>query len=149
MIKLSEILKAINSKLAEAFPDIKIDSKDLSEKFNRPSFRTELTSIKTENFMNFYKEREIVARIYYFPSDLNKNRIECLEIIEQLESLFKPYLKIKDRFVVHILEMEFEEVDKTIIANFNLSNMEEIEEDLTGELMQELTTTLNSSINKE
>ena len=46
MIKLSELLKAVNTRLKETFPNISVDSKDLSEVFNRPSFRTELDGLK-------------------------------------------------------------------------------------------------------
>lgn len=66
MIKLSELLKAVNTRLKETFPNISVDSKDLSEVFNRPSFRTELDGLKTSAFMTTFKERNFTIRIYFF-----------------------------------------------------------------------------------
>lgn len=65
MVKLSEILKAVNSKLNEACPNVTINSKDLSEGFSRPSFRTELDGLKTSAFMTTFKERHFTIRIYF------------------------------------------------------------------------------------
>jgi len=80
MIKLSQILKAVNTKLKETFPKIEIDSKDLSEKFNRPSFRTELDGLKTSAFMTTFKERNFTIRIYFFTILPGKGREERLKI---------------------------------------------------------------------
>ena len=80
MIKLSQILKAVNTKLKETFPKIEIDSKDLSEKFNRPSFRTELDGLKTSAFMTTFKERNFTIRIYFFTTLPGKGREERLKI---------------------------------------------------------------------
>lgn len=146
MVKLSQILKAVNSKLAEAFPDIKIDSKDLSEKFNRPSFRTELDRLKTSAFMTTYKEREFTVRIYFFPTEQDKGRLERLKVIDVIESTFLQTLEIKlseeeeKKFTFHIPieEMNFEETDGVLIASFDSYTFEEIENDITGETMEEL-----------
>lgn len=146
MVKLSQILKAVNSKLAEAFPDIKIDSKDLSEKFNRPSFRTELDRLKTSAFMTTYKEREFAVRIYFFPAEQGKGRLERLKVIDTIESTFLQTLEIKlseeeekkFTFYIPIEEMNFEETDGVLIASFDSYTFEEIENDITGETMEEL-----------
>lgn len=138
MVKLSQILKAVNSKLAEAFPDIKIDSKDLSEKFNRPSFRTELDRLKTSAFMTTYKEREFTVRIYFFPTDHYKSRLEKLKISDEIENAFLGTLWINETFAVHINEIEFAESDGVLIANFDSYTFEQIENDITEEMMEEL-----------
>lgn len=138
MIKLSEILKAVNSKLAETFPGIKVDSKDLSESFNRPSFRTELDGLKTSAFMTTYKEREFTIRIYFFPTEQGKGRLERLKISDGIEDSFLQTLWITESFAIPVDEVEFVETDGVLIASFSSYTMEEIENDITGDMMEEL-----------
>lgn len=138
MVKLSEILKTVNSKLAEAFPKIEIDSKDLSEKFNRPSFRTELDGLKTSTFMTTFKEREFTIRIYFFPTEVGKGRIERLQISDRIEDVFMHTIWITESFAIPVEEISFEETDGVLIASFNSYTMEEIENDITEDMMEEL-----------
>lgn len=138
MIKLSEILKAVNSKLAETFPKINVDSKDLSESFNRPSFRTELDGLKTSAFMTTYKEREFTIRIYFFPTEQGKGRLERLKISDEIENAFLQTLWITKNFAIPINEIEFVETDGVLIASFDSYTMEEIENDVNEDMMEEL-----------
>lgn len=138
MVKLSEILKAVNLKLAERFPTISIDSKDLSEEFNRPSFRTELDGLKTSAFMTTYKEREFTIRIYYFPKDEKKGRLERLKIADGIEEIFFNTLWITKTFAIPIDEINFVETDGVLITSFDSYTMEEIENDITVDMMEEL-----------
>lgn len=144
MVKLSEILKTINSKLAETFPDVEVDSKDLSEKFNRPSFRTELDGIKTSAFMTTYKEREFTIRIHFFPTKAEKGRIERLKITDKIEDVFLHTLWITETFAIPVEEIHFEETDGVLIASFDGYTMEEIENDITAEMMEELEYNVKS-----
>ncbi len=138
MVKLSEILNAVNSKLAETFPKVEIDSKDITEKFNRPSFRTELEGLKTSAFMTTYKERNLTIRIYYFPKNIEKSRIERLKMIDDLEEAFLGTLWINESFAIPAEEIEFEETDGVLIASIDSYTMEEIENDITEDMMEEL-----------
>ena len=139
MIKLSQILKAVNTKLKETFPKIEIDSKDLSEKFNRPSFRTELDGLKTSAFMTTYKERHFTIRIYFFNSVIGKGRLERLKITEAIEDAFLGSLKVTDDFIIPVDDIDFDETDESVlIASFDSLTMEQIENDVDSEMMEEL-----------
>ena len=139
MIKLSQILKAVNTKLKETFPKIEIDSKDLSEKFNRPSFRTELDGLKTSAFMTTYKERHFTIRIYFFNSVIGKGRLERLKITEKIEDAFLGSLKVTDDFIIPVDDIDFDETDEgVLIASFDSLTMEQIENDVDSEMMEEL-----------
>lgn len=144
MVKLSEILKTVNSKIAETFPDVEIDSKDLSEKFNRPSFRTELDGLKTSAFMTTYKEREFTIRIYFFPMEAGKGRLERLKITDKIEDMFLHTLWITKTFAIPVEEIHFEETDGVLIASFDSYTIEEIENDITAEMMEELEYNVKS-----
>ena len=139
MIKLSQILKAVNTKLKETFPKIEIDSKDLSEAFNRPSFRTELDRLKTSAFMTTFKERHFTIRIYFFNSVIGKGREERLKVSEAIENAFLGSLKINDIFIIPVDEITFEETDDgVLIASFDSLTMEQINNDIDDYLMEEL-----------
>lgn len=144
MVKLSEILKTVNSKLAETFPDVEVDSKDLSEKFNRPSFRTELDGLKTSAFMTTYKEREFTIRIYFFPTEAEKGRIERLKITDKIEDVFLHTIRITETFAIPVEEIHFEETDGVLIASFDSYIMEVIENDITAEMMEQLEYNVKS-----
>lgn len=139
MIKLSELLKAVNTRLKETFPNIAVDSKDLSEKFNRPSFRTELDGLKTSAFMTTYKERHFTIRIYFFNSVVGKGRLERLEISEKIEDAFLGSLKVTDDFIIPVDDIDFDETDDgVLIASFDSVTMEKIENDVDKYMMEEL-----------
>ena len=101
MISLKEIMLAINRKINESL-QMNIDSKNLEEKFERPSVRTSIDNLKTSAFMQSMKERNFIVRIYYFSKNREKNKIELLEIQEKLEEAFFSHLKIKGAFFIYI-----------------------------------------------
>ena len=139
MVKLSEILKAVNSKLNEACPNVTINSKDLSEGFSRPSFRTELDGLKTSAFMTTFKERHFTIRIYFFNSVIGKGREERLKVSEAIENAFLGSLKINDIFIIPVDEITFEETDDgVLIASFDSLTMEQINNDIDDYLLEEL-----------
>ena len=139
MIKLSQILKAVNTKLKETFPKIEIDSKDLSESFNRPSFRTELDGLKTSAFMTTFKERRFTIRIYFFNTVIGKGKEERLKVIEAIEDTFLGSLKVTDDFIIPVDDIDFDETDDgVLIASFDSLTMEKIENDVDEYMMEEL-----------
>ena len=139
MIKLSEILKTVNSTLNKAYPNVTIDSKDLSESFNRPSFRTELDGLKTTAFMTTFKERHFTIRIYFFNTVIGKGKEERLKVIEAIEDAFLGSVKVNDTFIIPIDDIEFDETDDgVLIASFDTLTMEQIENDVDKYMMEEL-----------
>lgn len=139
MIKLSELLKAVNTRLKETFPNISVDSKDLSEVFNRPSFRTELDGVKTSAFMTTFKERNFTIRIYFFCTKIGQGRLERLKVSDEIENAFLGTLWVNETFTIPVDEIEFEETDDgVLIASFDSITMEQIENDINAEMMEEL-----------
>lgn len=144
MIKLSQILKAVNGKIKANFEGITIDSKDLEEDFNRPSFRTELTGLRTSSFGSTYKERNFTIRIYFFPSVKGKGRLERLKVTDGIEDAFLHPLQIEagrlgeTGFYIPIEEISFTESDGVLIASFDSITAERIYNDLDLPMMEEL-----------
>ena len=137
MISLKEIMLSINKKINESLL-IDVDSKNLEEDFERPSVRTSIDNLKTSAFMQTMKERNFIVRIYYFPKDREKNKIELLEIQEKLEKAFFSHLKIKGAFFIYIEEIIFNITDGILIGEFEVMTLEEIINDINIENMEEL-----------
>ena len=128
---------SINKKINESLL-IDVDSKNLEEEFERPSVRTSIDNLKTSAFMQTMKERNFIVRIYYFPKDREKNKIELLEIQEKLEKAFFSHLKIKGAFFIYIEEIIFNITDGILIGEFEVMTLEEIINDINIENMEEL-----------
>lgn len=133
MISLKDIRQAVNHQLNVT--GIEINSRDVSEGFNRPSFFVQLDNVKTFSTPTHVR-RSLTVRIYYFPTERHENSMELLNMQEQIESLFVLHLKVKDRL------LNIDDVDSTIIegvyqAWFDLDFETEHDRDLTQQWPQE------------
>ena len=122
MVKYKDIHKAIVNKLKSKFNDIEITSTDVSEGFKRPSFFISFDNIKASDFAGETLDRELTVRIYYFSKDRYKNRIELLNVQDDLNELF-----LKDNIIqldsdtkIEIEELEFDVVDKVLHCYFDI-----------------------------
>ncbi|MBP2027402.1 hypothetical protein J2Z35_001196 [Acetoanaerobium pronyense] len=138
MIKYTDILKAINAKIKEAFPDKEIQSKDITEGFERPSFFIDFSNMAASEMMNYFRNRVTTIVIYYFPSDRYKNRIEILGIQDKLEEIFLDMLKVNEDFIITINETEANIVDGILQFSFDLETVEQIERESPEPLIEEL-----------
>jgi len=94
MITYKDIKIAINRKLATT--GIEINSSDVSEGFNRPSFFVQLdNNVRTADENQVHKALSV--QIYYFPTDRYEYSIEVMDMQESLESLFDLKLRVHDR----------------------------------------------------
>lgn len=127
----------MNTRLEEVYPDIPIQSSDIEEGFNRPSFFVEFDDIRTAAYGPRGTERNIPVTIFYFPSDRYKNRIELLEVQDRLEKTFSEAFPIMDGFVVYPLEVSSTTVDGVLQTSFEIYYIE-TDNTETGEEIQEL-----------
>lgn len=96
MITYKDIKLAVNRLIKGKF-NIEINSNDVEEGFERPSFFVQLEDGERFGYET-QVHKSLTIRIYYFPKDRNKNSIELLDVQEQLENLFDLKLKVKERF---------------------------------------------------
>ena len=95
MITYKDIKKAINTLLKSKFK-IEINSNDVKEGFNRPSFFVSFDDVKRSSSQE-QVEKSFTIRIYYFPTDRLDYSLELLDIQEKLENIFDLKLKVIDR----------------------------------------------------
>lgn len=145
MVTLKDITGAINLKLKEKFPNIKRETKDISEGFERPSFFVSLDNSSKSSFMDLAVERSATVRILYFASSRTESRIELLEVQESLEELFNHKITIKDDFMVEVNEMNTEKFDNGAIEfSFDIYYIEELNDNDDTELIEELEVNINN-----
>lgn len=114
MVKYIDIIEAINIKLKSKFNNIIITTEgNVKEKITRPSFFVQLDDIKASDFTNEALDREMVIRIFYYPKEPDKNRVENLNVLDQLNDLFinNNLIKINDELTIEV----WDEVEANII----------------------------------
>ena len=142
MVKYIDIIKAINDKIKTKFPAIEIVSEsDVEEKIIRPSFMTMLDGIKAEDFMSVCADKEMTARIHYFSTKAEKNKLENMKTLDELENLFlNRTLELPD-FRIGIEDYDVNFPDKVLEYSFNISFSEDYERteiDDNTEMMEEI-----------
>lgn len=138
MIGMKDIVKAINLKIKHGFPKVEIQSEDIKEGFKRPSFFVDIDEDKASSFNSITKEKTSSVRIYYFPSDRYKNRIELLETQDRLEELFIGGLQVSNNFFISIEELNFSKTDGVLQLSFELYSIQEIEDTEQYELIEDI-----------
>lgn len=137
MFTRAQINKAINDKIKAEFVDITIESQDVEEGFERPSFFVSLETPRTEAFQ-FNVLREMTCRILYFPTNKNKYKEEAYDVMDRLEKLFGLNFSVGSR-VITIDGAETYIVDKVVHYDFDFSYYDSDQQDDERPLMQELS----------
>lgn len=130
------------------FKGIKFTSTDITENITRPSFFIEFKNNKTGLMNAFNRERNAELNLYYFTKTRKNNKLELMDIQEQLENIFMKYLKINDDFYIPIEKIEFDVVKEPgyLVATIELYTLELLPEDNTsgsGEMLEELEVNIN------
>lgn len=136
MLTRAQINKAINDRIKAQFPGILIQSQDVEEGFQRPSFFVMIETPGTEAFQ-YNVLREMTCRILYFPTQRNLYKEEVYDTQDRLELLFGLNFEAGDR-VITIGTAETVVVDKVLHYDFSFSYYEDSGKEETGEKMQEL-----------
>lgn len=139
MITLSDLVTVINNTLDTKFPTISRLSTDIEEGFNRPAFFVDIDNHNKSMLGEVLKDVNLTVRIYYFPSSKQKNRIELLTMIEDLNSIFLTNLMINEDFFIPIDEINATiTAEKVLLVNFDVRYVYEVAEDEDLELIENL-----------
>lgn len=129
MKTVADIIKAVTEKLTENFPGIKIWSTDKDEDFGKKCFFIKYTANRDgkPDFIHDYGE----IRVYYFPESDKINRIELLNMQEQLSQLFLFRIFAGDSFAIPVTELTFEIEDDVLVMSFDFDLYQEVDPDST------------------
>lgn len=135
-ITRAQINKAINDLIKTEFPGIPIQSRDISKGFDRPSFYVNLETNRLDK-SQFTLLRDMTCRILFFPTSRHEYKEEVYQVQDKLETLLGLNFTVGDRAIT-ITDAETYIVDGVLHYDFNFSYYENIAEEETGELMEEL-----------
>lgn len=125
---MKEIIKSINSKIKAEFPDIDIQSTDVTEGFSRPSFYVDFRDINKSRLNYDIENKKLTISILYFPTDRYKYRLEVLDVIGRLEEIFTSCTIETSKVKFNIIETEANIVDGILEFEFDIDYIARIKE---------------------
>ena len=127
MKTVADVIKAVKEKLEEQFPDVRVWSTDKSEDFGKKCFFIKYTASRDgkPDFIHDYGE----IRLYYFQESDKVNRIELLDMQEQLSQLFLFRVFAGSEFAIPITELMFEIDNDVLVMSFEFDLYQEVDPD--------------------
>ena len=115
-------------------------SMDVQEGIKRPSFFIDFDNIRVQDFMNLSVDKTMTVRIYYFSKERDRNKIENMEMQDELTDLFlnDNVLRIDGHIGAEIEELEFNVVDGVLHCYFNLEISEDYDRTDDTSVMEDL-----------
>lgn len=147
MIKLRAIQKALVELLKSKYPNYKVYFDNI-EKSNAPYFYIEMF-VRSGVGDYTYFDRTIQADITFRPIEDKYGRIkraELYEMSDSLECLFRPVLKVGDRYIT-INDFEHTFIDEVLHFIFNLEFEDAFTDEEVGFIRNEVAQTLTFSLN--
>lgn len=125
IVKYSEIHKSIVNRIKVKFPDA-VFSTDIDKAISRPSFFIDFDNLRVVDFMREAQDKEITVRIYYFSTTKDGNKIELLDMKDDLIKLFleNNLIKVNEEIKIEIDEIELSTVDKVLHCYFDIKILE-------------------------
>lgn len=149
MLAINRVIAAVKKKLENTFKNTEIQSEDISEGFNRPSFFIELDNINVNDFMTKLQETDLTVRISYFPANINYNTSEIYSTLDILNRTFieDNILELEEGYVTEVNESNISVVDKVLHFDFDVFLSEEYIRKLHNEeTMEELEIDIHKEV---
>lgn len=139
IVKYTDIHKSIVTRIKTKFPDA-VFSTDVEKAITRPSFFIDFDNMKSVDFMREAQDREITVRIYYFSTTIDDNKIELLEMKDDLLELFleNNLIEVNEHIKIEIDEVDLSTVDKVLHCYFDIRISENYKRINDKPLMEEL-----------
>lgn len=147
MIKLRAIQKALVELLKSKYPNYKVYFDNI-EKSNAPYFYIEMFVRSGVGDFTYF-DRTVQVDITFRPIEDKYGRIkrsELYEMSDSLEWLFRPVLKVDDRYIT-INDFEHTFIDEVLHFIFNLEFEDAFTDEEVGFIRNEVAQTLTFSLN--
>lgn len=147
MIKLRAIQKALVELLKSKYPNYKVYFDNI-EKSSAPYFYIEMF-VRSGVGDYTYFDRTVQVDITFRPIEDKYGRIkrsELYEMSDSLECLFRPVLKVDDRYIT-INDFEHTFIDEVLHFIFNLEFEDAFTDEEVGFIRNEVAQTLTFSLN--
>ena len=135
MITLKQIVTRVTDKLKLEF-SIDVNSKDISEGFDRPSFYVKLENISKVDYSQCFK-RNMQIRIYYFPESRYEYHSDVMDKTEQIEKLFNLGFNVEERHLKIVNSIESDVIDGVLQLWFEIEYYDSYTQEPDPEEMME------------
>lgn len=119
MITFKQIRTTVTRRLKATFEGIDVSAKSANEGFKRPSFKVELDNVKREGSLT-QVVKSCTVRIFYFPTDVDDNAAELLDVQEELGDAFDLKFTVEGRYL-DVVEPNFDEIDGVLQFEFDIA----------------------------
>ena len=117
-MKKTSVKQALNEKLKEKYPDIRIYGKEVQQGYKTPCFFTSLVSQPETHTNKNFISGGVTLKILYF-QDI-KDELDQLTKIDEIYAIFDKTIQIDDR-IIEIKEKDFDYVgEKSDILEISL-----------------------------
>ncbi|KZL93554.1 phage tail terminator family protein [Clostridium magnum] len=152
-INKAVVIQVTQGLINTTFKNVKFTSTDITENLTRPSFFIDFENNKTGLMNAFNKERNVELKLFYFSKTRKNNKLELMDMQEQLENIFLKYIKVNDDFYIPINNIDFDVVKEQgyLLATIELYTLELLPEDSqndsgSGEMIEELDIKINTNM---
>lgn len=149
IVKYIDIHRSIVTRIKTKFPDA-VFSTDVEKAITRPSFFIDFDNIKASDFMNEALDKNITVRIYYFSTIVNENKIELLDMQDDLVEMFleNNLITVNENIKFEIQELDLSVIDKILHCYFDVRisenySMNKAEQDRENMEILEIDSKLN------
>lgn len=97
MLTVIDIIKALTTAIETKFPDYPVNSRDIEEGFDRPSYFLDVEDVTTEQFTSNYVKETSNLVIYFFASDIHKGFLKLLQTKNELLKLLAEPLPLTNK----------------------------------------------------
>lgn len=139
MITLVDTIRAVSAMLETLFGDPPV-TKDIDEGFDRPCTYVEPLPVNTEVSSSLRMDT-CPIRIFRFAEKIETGYLELLQEQEKLLNALSKPIPVTDVFLLYPEDMKFDlsRADMALSVDFTVTNVQELEDEDTGERMQDLT----------
>ena len=124
MTSIDKVNASVIGKVQAVCPGIPFTAQEKLEEITRPAFKLILDEVRSERCATGMIRRVYPVELVYFASDIQRPKLECLEIYEKIESTLLEYgaLKASVDSQRAVLAIDFEVVQIDMTDDFEDDN---------------------------
>lgn len=126
MKTVADLIKAVNTKLTELFPEVEIRSTDLDKKPEK-CFYSEYT-VNRDGNPDFVHDSGRIT-VFYFPESKKVNRMELIDMQAKLSQAFVYSLALDEGFAVPVVNLNFTLEDDVLVMEFDFDMYQRVDND--------------------
>lgn len=142
MVTVIDVIRELTGTLEAAFPQYRVNTKDLTEGFDRPSYYIDVDEVRSGKITADYFREAADLTICYFSEELFKGFLDLLEVKAKLQVILDQPLEIEEKChaTFNGVQITVSNTDKALICTCSTEVIQEIEraDEEAAPMMEEL-----------